>query len=330
MRDLALAQALHRCGSTVEFACRPAPGDSISVLESAGFTVHRLLEKEFSEASDAGEVAHLLDRSRRKCDLLVVDHYGLGSPWESGLRSRASRILVVDDLANRAHDCDVLLDQNLYSDMERRYDGLVPPYCKRLIGPGYALLREEFHRMRPVVRPRKSIRRILLSMGGADAGNATSKALAAVSLLGAAELVADVVVGGSNPHAAQVKAQCETLPNTYFHQAVENMAEFVAAADIAISAGGISLWERCYLGLPSVAIAIASNQIETLGAADSAGCITFLGNSSAVSAEQLAGAVQCLVTEPENLCKMSEACFQLMSTNQGEHNLREAIFETTT
>lgn len=140
MRDLALAQALGQRGSKVEFVCRPAPGDSITMLESAGFTVHRLLEKEFSEASDAGEVARLLDRSCKNCDLLVVDHYGLGSPWESSLRSSVGRILVIDDLANRAHDCDVLLDQNLYSDMERRYDGLVPPYCKRLLGPGYALL----------------------------------------------------------------------------------------------------------------------------------------------------------------------------------------------
>jgi len=140
MRDLALAQALGQRGSKVEFVCRPAPGDSITMLESAGFTVHRLLEKEFSEASDAGEVARLLDRSCKNCDLLVVDHYGLGSPWESSLRSSVGRILVIDDLANRAHDCDVLLDQNLYSDMGRRYDGLVPPYCKRLLGPGYALL----------------------------------------------------------------------------------------------------------------------------------------------------------------------------------------------
>jgi UDP-2,4-diacetamido-2,4,6-trideoxy-beta-L-altropyranose hydrolase len=264
MRDLALAQALGRRGSKVEFACRPARGDAIGVLESAGFRVHRLLGNSAGEASDAAEVALLLDRSRINCSWLVVDHYGLGSQWESNLRSRVGRILVIDDLANRAHDCDVLLDQNLYSDMERRYDGLVPPYCKRLLGPGYALLREEFRRMRPAVRPRKSIRHMLLSMGGADAGNATSKALAAVSLLGAAALVTDVVVGWANPHVAQVKAQCETLPNTYFHQAVENMAELVAAADIAISAGGISLWERCYLGLPSVSIAIASNQIETV------------------------------------------------------------------
>jgi len=326
MRDIALAESLRVHGASVEFVCRRLPGDSNELLERFGFVVHRLVGG--VSDSDAAEVGRLLDMRHQSYDWLVVDHYELDARWESKLRLRVGRMLVIDDLANRAHDCDVLLDQNLYSDMVRRYDGLVPSRCKCLLGPGYALLRDEFRRMRPAARPRKSIQRMLLSMGGADAGNATSNALAAVSLLGEAELVTDVIVGWANPHAAQVKAQCETLPNTYFHQAVENMAELVTAADIAISAGGISLWERCYLGLPSVAIAIASNQIETLRATESAGCITFLGNSSAVSAEQLAGAVQHLVTEPERLCKMSEACFQLMSANKGEQLLLEAIFET--
>jgi UDP-2,4-diacetamido-2,4,6-trideoxy-beta-L-altropyranose hydrolase len=328
MRDLVLAQALRRRGSNVEFACRVAQGDSIAVLESAGFMVHRLSENNFSEASDAIEVARLFDQHRRKCSLLVVDHYGLGSQWESSLRSRVGRILVIDDLANRAHDCDILLDLNPYQDMERRYNGLVPSYCKCFIGPRFALLREEFRQIRPSVSLRTRVQRILVFMGGADAGNATCKALVAASMLGGAELVIDVVVGRSNPHTDQVKAQCENLSRVYFHHAVENMAELTAAADVAISAGGTSLWERCYLGLPSVAIAIADNQIEQLRLASSAGCVIFLGDSGEVSAERIARTVEHLVAETECLRRMSAACFQLMSANQCEQQLLEVIFET--
>jgi UDP-2,4-diacetamido-2,4,6-trideoxy-beta-L-altropyranose hydrolase len=329
MRDLVLAQAFRRRGFNVEFLCRTAQGDLTEAVESSRFRVHRMSGSSHNVLSDAKEAGQILDAEQSHFDWLVVDHYGLDSQWESSMRTYADRIFVIDDLANRPHDCDVLLDQNLYNDMQHRYDNLIPNDCKRLLGPSYALLRQEFVQQGSAARPRKSIQQILLSMGGADAGNETSKALEAISAAARADIVTDVIVGSANTHSDQLRTMSAALSHVNFHVAPKNMVELMVAADVAVGAGGISLWERSYLGLPSIAVAIADNQIEQLKAADSAGCIIYLGQGDAVSAEKIGLALRTLIDNPTQLHEMSRACLQLMSSHKGEQELLEAILGTT-
>src|SRR5205814_6661650 len=129
-------------------------------------------------------------------DWLVVDHYAIDWRWQQRLRASAARIMVIDDLANRRHDCDVLLDQNLHREMQARYREYVPHACRLLLGPEYALLRREFHAAHMVARRRDgSISRLLVFMGGGDGGNFTSTGLAAVRQLDMAGLGVEAIVG---------------------------------------------------------------------------------------------------------------------------------------
>ena len=219
---------------------------------------------------------------------LVVDSYALDSKWEKYQRPYVGKLMVLDDLADRPHDCDLLLDQNYYRNMDRRYEGLVSSACKMLLGPQYALLRPEFHQAKKDLRKRDGkVRRILVFFGGSDTTNETKKVLQAIQQLNRPEIAADVVVGATNPHREEIKQICSVMPNTTYHCQVENMAELMAAADLAIGAGGTATWERLYLELPTIAIAVAENQVETLEALGEVGMVWYLGKNNGMPLKSL-------------------------------------------
>lgn len=215
-----------------------------------------------------------VDAEVHGADWLVVDHYGLDANFESAMRARAPRILAIDDLADRRHDCDLLLDQNWFPDAGRRYRERVPARCRMLLGPRYALLRPEFSALRSRARSGE-VRTILVSLGGVDAGNETSNV---IRLLIGRGVAVEVVVGTTNPHRDEVERLCAQAKFP-FHCQVSNMAELMSRADIAIGAGGTTTWERCCLGLPTLQVAIAPNQEAPSRALAEAGLVTYAGTS---------------------------------------------------
>lgn len=196
------------------------------------------------------------------CDLLVIDNYDLDLKYEKHFRSFAKKIMIIDDLANRQHDCDVLLDQT-YGRDPNDYKNLVPENCTILAGSDYVLLRKEFILMRPKAiekrRNTKEIKRILISMGGSCQNNHILKALEMVKASGFAGNI-DVVLGFDKNNLDQIKQYVKSMINKVDFHVNANMAELIYEADLAIGAAGSSVWERCCLGLPSVLFLIASNQ----------------------------------------------------------------------
>jgi len=248
-----------------------------------------------------------------KLSWLIVDHYALDMRWEGQMRPFTGKIMVIDDLADRPHDCDLLLDQNLYKGLERRYDGLVPDHCERLLGPRYALLRPEFAAARKTLRHRDGrVRRIFIFFGGNDLSNETAKALEAIRLLNRSEIAVDVVVGASNPKGDQIREICQRMPNTCFHLQVGNMAELMVLADLAIGAGGTTTWERCCLGLPTLALVLADNQREVVEAMSAAGAMRNVGWHADVTSTTLAEALRMAMASPERLNAMSERSLAIM------------------
>lgn len=211
-----------------------------------------------SQHADAQESIHVL--SDQEWDWLVVDHYALDVRWESALRRMAKNILVIDDIADRQHDSDVLLDQNFYADMETRYIGKVPAHCRLLLSPRYALLREEFRQMREQITLRTGlVKRILVFFGGVDADNYTARVIEALASTGRYGLHVDVVIGTQHPNRDQIKSACVGY-GFVCHVQTNRMAELMASADLAIGAGGSASWERCCMGLPALTFSTANNQ----------------------------------------------------------------------
>lgn len=297
MRCATLAEHLRLVDADITFVCRPQPGDLIDWLRSKNFVVHELPNEVATMAQDAEQTAEILEKnSPAKLDWLVVDHYGLDREWEQRLRPHAQKILVIDDLADREHDCDLLLDQNFHADMARRYRGRVPGTCRLLLGPAYALLRQEFIAARRALPERDGVvRRLLISFGGTDPTNESGKALEALRVLGRDDLAVDIVLGTGNPRRTMIEREAAALPGVQCHVGVENMADFMARADLALGAAGTTTWERCCLGLPSLVVSVAENQVLSARSLAESGYLIYLGFAQETTAADIAGGLGVLL-----------------------------------
>jgi UDP-2,4-diacetamido-2,4,6-trideoxy-beta-L-altropyranose hydrolase len=196
------------------------------------------------------------------CDLLVIDNYDIDEVYEKHFRASAKKIMVIDDLANRQHDCDILLDQTFGRESED-YKNLVPSHCNILAGSDYVLLRKEFIHLRSKAlekrRKTTQVNRILVSMGGGDQSSYTLKALDMIKDSGFQGAI-DVVLGFHTKGTSQIRRFLETLPNASTIHVNADMPKLMYDADLAIGASGSSVWERCCLGLPQVLVKTACNQ----------------------------------------------------------------------
>jgi UDP-2,4-diacetamido-2,4,6-trideoxy-beta-L-altropyranose hydrolase len=279
MRCLTLADALHAQGVQCHFLCRPHPGNLIDLIAARGHRVTELPALQGNvalpsglahaawlatdQASDATDcLAALVDTPAT--DLLVVDHYALDSEWERRMRPTAGLLMVLDDLADRSHDCELLLDPGIER-VVADYDNLLPDQARLLIGPKYALLRPEFAEHRAVSLARRQtpqLRQILVTLGGADLDNVTGRVLDSLNISQLPDDVEVIVVlGGSATWQDAVRARAATmrLPVQVL-EGVENMAELMTSSDLAIGAAGGTAWERCCLGLPTIQMVLAENQ----------------------------------------------------------------------
>lgn len=329
MRCHTLAEELKQHGADVHFICRRYSGDLIDLLRgtfpvqelsSAPMDRQSVSDKDYaawlgvSQEEDAADTIVML-RDRRP-DWIIVDHYGLDKGWETALRPYVKHIMVIDDLANRSHDCDLLLDQNFYLNMEDRYPGLVPSHCRLLLGPKYALLRPEFHNARKNLRIRDgTVKRILVFFGGADLTNETIKTIHALKTLDLV-CVVDVVVGSSNPYKEAIKKECHDLDNFNYYEQTDKMAELMVRADLAIGAGGSATWERCYLGLPTLTVITAHNQYATTQAISEVGGIVNLGWHGVLTVSALINAIKTTLDSPSELNRMGTLAYQIIWNDQ--------------
>jgi len=251
-------------------------------------------------------------------DLLIVDHYGLDQRWERALRPKAKRCIVIDDLADRPHDCDLLVDVTPGEERTARYDALIPPNALTLLGPRYALLRPEFSSLRTAMRPRAGrIQRILVSLGAIDADNLSEAALRAIRQSCGTGTDIDIVLGANAPHRSTLAHAIRSDRRARLHVETPDLATLMAAADLAIGAGGTTSWERACLGLPAIVTSVADNQRDNIEALRRAGAALPLPSGDGYEA-RLSQALAALASEPQRLTAMSEAAARLVDGRGAE------------
>lgn len=287
MRCLTLADSLMQHGATVTFVARHMTAALATQINALGAKLIQLqptqtdltlnspsLHAMPEEVQDLKHchwlgVGQLQDAQdtlsalmNQPVDWLIVDHYALDFRWQQQLRKIAAKILVIDDLADRIHDCDVLLDQNQYLNAAHRYKDKLPTHCVRLLGARYAILRQEFVSARQHTQVRTGdVKRLLMFFGGMDADNYTGRLLAILPDFLPPSIAVDVVIGAQHPDRFNIEKLCEKAGYSC-HVQTQHMAQLMLNADLAVGAGGSANWERCCLGLPSLAFAIADNQRE--------------------------------------------------------------------
>ena len=299
IRCLALAEALKKCGYMACFLSDPTTLDMMPALKDSGFKVHN-------------PTFH----PDTPWDFLIVDHYDLDETYERQQRLFATKILVLDDLADRRHDCDILIDQT-YGRNESDYRPIVPEKCRILTGTDYAILRPDFSKVRPQAQERRKdvtdVRRVLVFISGSDKDNVTQKVLQGLQNVTGLSRI-DVIIGAQSTHRRSIEEAIKNLPATatiHTNLNGQDLARLMVESDLAIGAGGTTSWERCCLGLPALLIEIADNQKKIATELHSAGAVINLGWFESLAPQKIAEALQTLQKNPEKLRRMAEAGFEI-------------------
>jgi len=327
-RCLTLAKILSERDVMVHFICRSHIGHMEERIKSEGFNVTMLPSTDefivepgsnyrswlgVSWEIDANDISQIILKSKPMC--LIVDHYAIDVYWERLVKSLTNiKIMAIDGLANRNHDCDMLLDQTYSLNGISRWNGLVPSYCKLLSGAKYALLRPEFIKVKRSLSQRTGIiKRILISFGGIDKLNSTRVALEAIIASNYNNITIDVVVGEGNPHMGDLKLRCDQLDYVNLHIQTSEIAKLMASADLSIGGGGTMIWERCYLGLPTILICIADNQVNQAKSVHSYGAVIYLGIFKEGILTQIVEQLNNLYSNPNLNISISKKALELMN-----------------
>jgi len=339
MRCLALAKELYEKNTEIVFVCRDLPGNICDKIKSYGFTVFLLpFTPEFNTPTDqlnnlsnsiiyedASSTCEILS-SYPLFDWLILDHYSLDQKWEDVVQPIAKRIFVIDDMANRPHNCDAILDQNLHKDMEYRYQNLLKTNCRQFMGPRYALLRSEFKKQRQVFQEKnKTIETLLIMFGGTDPDNETLKVLQALITIENIDIQINVIISEKNQYLNKIRTLIGQIKNACLISNPNNVAELMANADLAIGAGGSSSWERCCVGLPSVLVSMAENQEEVCASLSDAGAAIYIGSTKTTTVSQYKYLIPYLINNPEHVDRMRKRARELVD-GRGCERIKKWIY----
>ncbi|MCD1260832.1 UDP-2,4-diacetamido-2,4,6-trideoxy-beta-L-altropyranose hydrolase [Paenibacillus athensensis] len=285
MRCLVLADELKKHGAHIFFMCCDELGNVNDLITAKGYPV--LIARTLLDCPVKG-----------RYDWVIVDHYKLDAYWQTEAKKFADRIMVIDDLADRQHDCNLLLDQNFYRDMDSRYSRWVQPSCHQLLGPSYALLRPEFSQHRVGLGSRLAeVKQALVCFGGTDPTNETEFVLQA--LRGSTDQVKlKIITGKNNPHLHKISAICEQNEQYELLVQTSHVASVMRECDIAICSGGTLTWERYCMGLPALIITNAENQRDIARSSDRLGVDVYLGHSGMVTESELQEAWELAICNP--------------------------------
>lgn len=360
MRCLSLARALRQIGAEVRFYYAAWPGHADTWLNAQGFhgelldfAVDNFLADE--NAKDSANVWSTLWQQQyghaclkawqpwlqslntqatssvhRTIDWCIYDNYGLAADFVKVIKPSCRQLMAIDDLANREHPVDLLLDQNAVFGMQTRYQTWLPAACTQLLGPQYALLRPEFYSssvpssvpttaQTSSARSYQQVNRILVSIGGSDTVGLTErlcKLLFAQQVF--ADISLDVVVGSAYEKITELTELIAARANSRLFVQTNEMANLMRQADLAIGAGGSSQWERALTHLPSLVVAVADNQQPGCEYLQHLGAIQYLGRVEQVSDELLLNAITNIIENKDLRQALAERAYALMAIAQND------------
>ena len=346
MRCLTLADTLKNYTNIeVTFVCRDQLGLTRTMITDRGYKLISLpkITRSFEPGSNEPTHAKWLGVSwtqdiedtlqgigKNNVDWIIVDHYAIDYRWHQLARKFCNKIMVIDDLADRKYDCDVLLDQT-FGRTSNAYQLLVPKVCQLLLGPKFALLRNEFSLLRPKALEKRrqisSISHILISLGTLDPDNITKRVLDALSSVKWVKPpVVDLVLGSSSPSFDRIKKITKNYPlDIYLYTDISNMAELMLKSDLSIGAGGTTSWERCCMALPTILLVLAENQVLTGKNLDKAGATITLLEDTELE-ENIKNAVDNLIENRSKYLELSN-CTAAICSGAGATKVAQEILK---
>ena len=309
LRCSALAQRFKEKNYKVSFIVRPHLNNISHILNKNGFNIFYLKDKKYCWKEDAIQTKNII-KNIGQIDWLIMDNYGLDAKWENVVRPFVKKLMVIDDMTLRTHECDLLLDQNYYKNTNKLYSKFIPKESKILLGPKFALIRNNFYEKRKKLKLRSGeINRILISFGGSDNIHEILKVMNAITELDK-KIEVDLLLPNLNQNYTEIQKLLSKFTNITIHYQNLDIVKLMINADLSIGAGGSSNWERCCLGLPSVVSIFAKNQLQLTTELAEKGCIVNLGMSKKLSSKNYVNTIKNL--DKFSLNKMSKNGLKLV------------------
>ncbi|MEJ6481789.1 UDP-2,4-diacetamido-2,4,6-trideoxy-beta-L-altropyranose hydrolase [Nostoc punctiforme UO1] len=310
MRCLALAQAWKDVGGNAIFVMATEMLSLETRLKSEGMEVIHLSVNPGSmeDAKKTVSLAHQFG-----VNWVVVDGYHFGATYQEIIKNVGLKLLFIDDYGHAEYYyADVVLNQDIYA-----HDNLYvqrEPYTQLLLGINYALIRREFYQYQKEQRTHPVIaKKLLVTLGGSDLNNVTLKVIHALKLLDLSKFEVSVLVDGNNTHYEKLQLASQDLQfPIYFHRNIQNMPDIMAWSDIAISAGGSTIWELAFMGLPSLILIMADNQASNAKKLGEMRLIYNLGEGKDIAPIEIANALNKLTLATRERAQMASLCQKLV------------------
>ncbi|OVE82215.1 UDP-2,4-diacetamido-2,4,6-trideoxy-beta-L-altropyranose hydrolase [bacterium K02(2017)] len=330
-RCLTLALALKKNGHQVLFVCRQHQGHLIELIKDCYKITVRVLQIDTDwipkklipkhikwlgadQCKDAQETINAI-KDVGVVDILVVDHYAIDQDWEAELKKHIRFLVVIDELADRKHCCDVLIDQTVWGHPHQVYKKLLPSHCLSLIGPKYAMLRSMFYEIRnnfvqSSVKNKKL--KMLIFLGAADLSDVPLKLMTVCKILASEPIEIHFILNEKSKHYEQVKKLSQLQNNLIHYSYVDDMAKLMSQMDVYCGSGGTITWERCCMGLSGVVFSIAENQYGFSKTMGDKGYHFFLGRESELEAQEIVDALKNYWTNLDIKLEMETNSFGLV------------------
>ena len=324
VRCMALANILQK-NFKVNFISRSLAGNLISNLQKSGFGVFRFHSnsEKINVKNDAQKTISLIKKYGSQKSMLIIDNYELHKNWETHVKPFVHKLITIDDLPNRSHNCDLLIDQNLYPTVSGLYKGLIPSKCIKLIGPKFSMIRKEFRMLKKHAKLRTfPIKKILVSFGGTDIDNQTLIVLNSIKKMNL-KINVDVVVGKANACKKDLKNFCKKDERFIYHEQIDNIADLMLSADLSIGSGGGTTWERCILGLPAIVSTYSDAERNVADSLSKKKCIINLGDVKKLKETNYLNALANL--KKNDLRTMSKNSLRLVDGNGTQRILKHIL-----
>ena len=256
----------------------------LNQIKLHGFSSYICQRRNYNNTEDsAADTINIICENDLNPNIIIIDDYSIGRDWENILYKHSDKIIVIDDLANREHSCDILIDQNIYNLQKEKYAELINDNTKLLLGPKYAILHEDYRNLRNRLSYKNGEnKKIMISFGGTDIDNATGLLLKEVTTdTFYMDYNFNVVVTDNFIHKEDLK-KYQKFKNVFFHYNLPSLAALTFDSDLCIGACGSSIWERFALGTQSIVITIADNQVEIAKCLSRKNFIEYLGDQKDV------------------------------------------------
>lgn len=326
VRCLVLAEKLKPFFSEVCFCGNISHKFYCELIQASGFSLMSYQHGRSDAEADANAFIGLVGEDEISPAVIIVDSYKLDRHWERIVRDHFNcKIMVIDDLADRYHDCDIILDQNFYL-AGNRYSELVSSDCVQLIGPRYTLLREEFYRSFDPDMVAVKAKDVVVCFGGADVKGDTLRSVQALAKLPDIQ-TAIVIVGSMATDLNLIEKECADNGFELYVQ-TSKMPELLLSAKFALIACGSIVWEAGVLGVPSVLTTSEPFQEPLAHDLDKAGLAINIGAIGRLSNEDLVQRISGVLSDANTLQNCGVALQNLMLDGgvQGSvHVAREVV-----